>query len=90
MNNLPSCGIGPVPHSLTPLRPGRPDGRHKGLDGKGGPFLCDNDFISSLVLHALIADQLHGKWRTAWQAAWIGLEVGTIQRNDALGIRLNF
>jgi hypothetical protein len=28
--------------------------------------------------------QLHGKWRTAWQAAWIGLELGTVQRNDAL------
>lgn len=50
----------------------------------------NNYFISSLVLHALIADQLHGKWRTAWQAAWIGLEVGTVQRNYALGIRLNF
>jgi len=44
----------------------------------------NNYFISSLVLHALIADQLHGKWRTAWQAAWIGLELGTVQRNDAL------
>ena len=50
----------------------------------------NNYFISSLVLHAIIADQLSGKWRTAWQAAWIGLEVGTVQRNYALGIRLNF
>lgn len=47
-------------------------------------------FVSTIVLHALVADQLHGKWRTAWQATWIGLEIGTVQRNYALGIRLNF
>jgi hypothetical protein len=50
----------------------------------------NNYFISSLLIHAVIADQLSGKWRTAWQATWIGLEVGTVQRNYALGIRLNF
>lgn len=47
-------------------------------------------FVTSIVFHAVVADQLHGKWRTAWQAVWIGLEVGTVQRNYALGIRLNF
>lgn len=47
-------------------------------------------FATSILIHAVVADQLHGKWRTAWQATWIGLEVGTVQRNYALGIRLNF
>jgi hypothetical protein len=47
-------------------------------------------FVSSILLHAVVADQLHGKWRTAWQAVWIGFEVGTVQRNYALGVRLNF
>jgi hypothetical protein len=47
-------------------------------------------FVTALVLHAIVADQLQGTWRTAWQSAWIGLEVGTVQRNYALGIRLNF
>ena len=47
-------------------------------------------FATSILLHAVVADQLHGKWRTAWQSVWIGLELGTVQRNYALGIRLNF
>lgn len=47
-------------------------------------------FVSSILLHAVVADQLHGKWRSAWQCVWIGLEVGTVQRNYELGIRLNF
>ena len=47
-------------------------------------------FATSILLHAAVADQLHGKWRTAWQAVWVGLEVGTVQRNYELGIRLNF
>jgi hypothetical protein len=50
----------------------------------------DTYFVTSVLLHAVVADQLSGKWRTAWQAVWIGLEVGTVQRNYALGIRLNF
>jgi hypothetical protein len=47
-------------------------------------------FLSAAVLHVVIADQLHGGWRTAWQAVWIAAEVGTVQRNYRLGIRLNF
>jgi hypothetical protein len=47
-------------------------------------------FATSILLHALVADQLHGKWRTAWQSVWIGLEAGTVERNYRLGIRLNF
>src|SRR5512145_3387652 len=50
----------------------------------------DTYFLTTVLLHALVADQLNGKWRTAWQYTWIGLEVGTVQRNYALGIRLNF
>jgi len=47
-------------------------------------------FLASAALHVVIADQLSGKWRTAWQCAWIGAEVTTVQRNYKLGIRLNF
>jgi hypothetical protein len=47
-------------------------------------------FLTTSVLHVLIADQLHGAYRTAWQAVWIGAEVGTIERNYRIGIRLNF
>jgi hypothetical protein len=47
-------------------------------------------FASSILLHALVADQLQGKWRTAWQSTWIVVEIGTVQRNYALGVRLNF
>jgi hypothetical protein len=50
----------------------------------------DSYFATTVLLHAVVADQLSGKWRTAWQCVWIGLEVGTVQRNYALGIRLNF
>jgi hypothetical protein len=46
-------------------------------------------FLVTTALHAIIADQLHGKARTAWQAVWIGLEVGTVQHNYAVGIRFN-
>lgn len=47
-------------------------------------------FISSALLHIIIADQLYDKYRTAWQAIWIGAEVTTVQRNYKLGIRFNF
>lgn len=47
-------------------------------------------FLTSAFIHAVIADQLSGKWRMAWQMAWIGVEVGTVERNYKLGIRLNF
>ena len=47
-------------------------------------------FAASIAAHALVANQLSGTWRTAWQAMWIGFEVGTVQRNYAIGIRFNF
>jgi len=47
-------------------------------------------FLASALIHVAVADQLHGRWRTAWQATWIGLEIGTVQRNYKLGIRFNF
>jgi hypothetical protein len=47
-------------------------------------------FVGAILAHALVANQLSGCWRTAWQLTWIGLEVGTVQRNYQLGIRLNF
>jgi hypothetical protein len=31
-----------------------------------------------------------GKIRTVWQCAWIDMELGTVERNYRLGIRLNF
>jgi len=47
-------------------------------------------FATAILLHVMVANQLSGSWRTAWQMTWIGLEAGTIQRNYRLGIRLNF
>ena len=47
-------------------------------------------FAVSAAVHVLVAAQLSGRWRTAWQMTWIGLEVGTVERNYKLGIRLNF
>ena len=48
-------------------------------------------FFATTALHAAITNLLPaGKIRTAWQCAWIGLELGTVERNYRLGIRLNF
>jgi hypothetical protein len=48
-------------------------------------------FFTSAALHAVVTDILPaGKLRTAWQCAWIGIELGTVERNYRLGIRLNF
>jgi len=58
MYNLPSLGIGLVPHSLTPLRSGRSEGTHKHLDGKGVPFLCENLTAEPSRRQALVAQNL--------------------------------
>lgn len=75
------------------------------MDIKNHPNLCEQNrilgkrpsdgtihtyFASSILVHAIVANQLHGKWRTAWQSVWIAMEIGTVQRNYALGVRLNF
>jgi hypothetical protein len=46
-------------------------------------------FATTTVLHAVIANQLHGKARTAWQAVCIGVELRAVQHNYAIGIRFN-
>ena len=48
-------------------------------------------FFATTALHAVVTELLPaGTIRTAWQCAWIGLELGTVERNYRLGIRLNF
>jgi hypothetical protein len=47
-------------------------------------------FLGAGLAHAEVANMLHGKWRTAWQCTWIAIEVGQVQHNYALGIRLNY
>ena len=47
-------------------------------------------FLGAGIGHAEVANLLHGKLRTAWQATWFAVEVGQVQRNYAIGIRLNF
>jgi len=47
-------------------------------------------FATTTLLHIFFADQLSGKWRTAWQATWIGVEAGVIGNNYKIGIHLTF
>jgi hypothetical protein len=48
-------------------------------------------FFATTALHAVVTELLPaGKIRTVWQCAWIGMELGTVERNYRLGIRLNF
>lgn len=47
-------------------------------------------FVACMVVHALIADQLHGRWRTAWQMTFISVEYHVTSRNFRLGSRIVF
>lgn len=47
-------------------------------------------FLACGLLHGLIADQLHGNWRTAWQCVIFGVEIAQVEKNYKIGLRIPF
>lgn len=50
----------------------------------------NNYFAASIVGHAAIAYMLPRGWREGWQYVWIGAEANQVNRNRAIGIKIDF
>jgi hypothetical protein len=48
----------------------------------------DAYFAAAIVGHAAISYVLPPDWRKGWQYVWIGLELGTVNANRAVGIKM--
>lgn len=70
------------------------------LGTEGNPLLGSNPSRSRIYLtnaaellaHAAIAYVLPNPWRSAWQGAWLGIEVGNVARTSVLlgGVKMVF
>lgn len=47
-------------------------------------------FATTLVLNYIVTDALPPKWRTAYQAGLIGVELYVVGNNKRIGIRMDF
>lgn len=59
-------------------------GRHPSL-GRVNAY-----FVTALVANYFLTDALSPKWRTAYQAGLIGLEVYVIGNNKRIGVKMDF
>lgn len=59
-------------------------GRHPSTDE------VDAYFLSTALLHAGISKSLPSKYRKYWQIFTIGVEVGVVERNMRLGVKVDF
>ena len=47
-------------------------------------------FLITTVTHGLISYALPRKWRTGWQYITIGVQINTVQKNKAIGVRFEY
>jgi hypothetical protein len=47
-------------------------------------------FATTIAVHAGISYFLPSGWREGWQYVWIGVEANQVNRNRAIGIKMNF
>ena len=50
----------------------------------------NNYFAASILGHAAISAVLPPDWRKGWQYVWIGIELGYVQNNHSIGIKVDF